>query len=302
MQSDLHGKLIYGFNVSVDGYIADAQGNIDWSDPSEELHQYWNDFERETALSFYGRRLYELMSAYWPTADKTPDATPLIVDFAHIWRDMPKVVFSRTLESVDWNSRLERGDPVEVVTKLKAETDGRLEVAGATLAAPIVQAGLVDEYRLVVAPTAVGGGTPYSPHTAVMDLASTGGEPHLPGRHGPAALRDQTRLIEQAQPGDVRMHYEVHDSSGTPLLLYRAHHSHHGRRYRRHASARSAERLAAASVVPGHVRAPALRSGSRPPKGSTGRRRGSLHRTLAHAHVACESLWHASDFNAAVQG
>lgn len=56
------GKLIYGFNVSVDGYIADAQGNIDWSDPSEELHQYWNDFERETALSFYGRRLYELMA------------------------------------------------------------------------------------------------------------------------------------------------------------------------------------------------------------------------------------------------
>ena len=154
------GKLIYGFNVSVDGYIADAQGNIDWSDPSEELHQYWNDFERETALSFYGRRLYELMSAYWPTADKTPDATPLIVDFAHIWRDMPKVVFSRTLESVDWNSRLERGDPVEVVTKLKAETDGRLEVAGATLAAPIVQAGLVDEYRIVVTPTVVGGGTP----------------------------------------------------------------------------------------------------------------------------------------------
>ena len=157
------GKLIDGFNVSVDGYIADAQGSIDWSDPSEELHQYWNDFERETALSFYGRRIYELMSAYWPTADKTPDANPLIVDFAHIWRDMPKVVFSRTLESVDWNSRLERGDPVEVVTKLKAETDGRLEVAGATLAAPIVQAGLVDEYRIVVSPTAVGGGTPFFP-------------------------------------------------------------------------------------------------------------------------------------------
>jgi dihydrofolate reductase len=90
-------------------------------------------------------------------------ATPLIVDFARIWRDMPKVVFSRTLESVDWNSRLERRDPVEVVTKLKAETDGTLEVAGATLAAPIVQAGLLDEYRLVVAPTAVGGGTPFFP-------------------------------------------------------------------------------------------------------------------------------------------
>src|SRR3984885_769576 len=143
------GTLIYGFNVSVDGYIADARGNIDWSDPSEELHQYWNDFEREAALSFYGRRLYELMSAYWPTADKTPDATPLVVDFAHIWRDMPKVVFSRSLASVDWRSPLERVDTVEVVTKLKAETDGRMEVAGATLAAPIVQAGLVDEYRIV---------------------------------------------------------------------------------------------------------------------------------------------------------
>ncbi|WP_040796631.1 dihydrofolate reductase family protein [Nocardia higoensis] len=157
------GTLIYGFNVSVDGYIADAQGSLDWSDPSDELLQYWNDFERETALSFYGRRLYELMSAYWPTADEAPDATPRTVDFARIWRDMPKVVFSRTLESVDWNSRLERGDPVEVVRKLKAETDGRLEVAGATLAAPIVRAGLVDEYRIVVTPTAVGGGTPFFP-------------------------------------------------------------------------------------------------------------------------------------------
>ncbi len=101
------GRLIYGFNVSVDGYIVDAQG--------------------------------------------------------HIWRDMHKVVFSHTLESVDWNSRLERGNPVEVVAKLKAETGGRLEVAGATLAAPIVQAGLVDEYRIVVAPSAVGGGTPFFP-------------------------------------------------------------------------------------------------------------------------------------------
>ncbi|MGV0606345.1 dihydrofolate reductase family protein [Mycolicibacterium sp. XJ1904] len=157
------GRLIYGFNVSVDGYIADAHGSIDWSDPSEGLHQYWNDFERQTALSFYGRRLYELMAAYWPTADEAPDATPLIVDFAQVWRDMPKVVFSSTLESVDWNSRLERGDPVEVVTKVKAETDGNLEVAGATLAAPIVRAGLVDEYRILLAPTAVGGGTPFFP-------------------------------------------------------------------------------------------------------------------------------------------
>lgn len=157
------GKLIYGFNVSVDGYIADAHGSIDWSDPSEELHQYWNDFGRETVLSMYGRRLYELMSEFWPTADEDPDATPLTVDFAQVWRAVPKVVFSRTLESVDSNSRLERGDPVEVATRLKAETDGQMELAGATLAAPIVQAGLVDEFRIVISPIAVGGGTPFFP-------------------------------------------------------------------------------------------------------------------------------------------
>ena len=130
------GTLIYGFNVSVDGFVNDAQGSIDWSEPSDELHQYWNDFERETALTFYGRKLYDLMSAYWPTADEDPDAPPIIADYARVWRAMPKVVFSHTLDSVDWNSRLERGDPVEVVRRLKAETDGRLEVAGATLAAP----------------------------------------------------------------------------------------------------------------------------------------------------------------------
>ena len=120
------------------------------------------------------------MSAYWPTADQAADATPVITDFARIWRDMPKVVFSRTLDSVDWNSRLERGDPVEVVRTLKAETDGNLEVAGATLAAPIVRAGLVDEYRIVLAPTAVGG-APVLAGPAVMDPTAPGGEPHLPG-------------------------------------------------------------------------------------------------------------------------
>jgi len=157
------GKLIYGMNVSVDGYIADAKDDIGWSEPSADLHQFWNDRERDTALALYGRRIYDLMAAYWPTADQDPDADAVTVDFARVWRDLPKVVFSQTLESVDWNSRLERGDPVEVATRLKAETDGTLEVAGATLAAPIVQAGLVDEFLIVVTPAMVGGGKPLLP-------------------------------------------------------------------------------------------------------------------------------------------
>jgi len=116
------GKLTYGMNVSVDGYIADTNGDIGWSDPDAELHQYWNEQVRDTAVSLYGRKLYELMSAHWPTADEAPDVSSVQAEFARLWRAMPKVVFSKTLDSVGWNSRLERGDVVEVATRLKAET------------------------------------------------------------------------------------------------------------------------------------------------------------------------------------
>jgi dihydrofolate reductase len=157
------GKLTYGFNVSVDGYIADKDGDLGWSVPSPEVFQYWTDHTREVAVSLYGRKLYELMSAHWPTADQAPDVSPADAEYARVWKAMPKVVFSTTLEKVDWNSRLERGNVVEVATRLKAETDGVLEVAGATLAAPLVRAGLVDEFHLVVAPAAVGSGLPFLP-------------------------------------------------------------------------------------------------------------------------------------------
>jgi dihydrofolate reductase len=157
------GKLIWGMNVSVDGYTVDAKGEIPGFEPDDEVHQYWNDRVRDTAVALYGRKLYDLMSAHWPTADQDPDITPVAAEFAGLWRAMPKVVFSKTLESVDWNSRLERGDVVEVARKLKAETDGLLEVAGATLAAPLVRAGLVDEFVVMIGPVAVGGGTPFFP-------------------------------------------------------------------------------------------------------------------------------------------
>ncbi|WP_207838628.1 dihydrofolate reductase family protein [Williamsia soli] len=157
------GKLTYGMNVSVDGYIADASGDIGWSDPDPELHRYWNEQVRDTAVSMYGRKLYELMAAHWPTADQAEDVTPVEAEYAPLWRAMPKIVFSKTLDSVGWNSRLERGDVVEVAARLKAETDGVIEVAGATLAAPLVRAGLVDEFHVVVTPAAIGGGTPFFP-------------------------------------------------------------------------------------------------------------------------------------------
>ncbi|MFJ1461383.1 dihydrofolate reductase family protein [Nocardia wallacei] len=157
------GKLTYGMNISVDGYIVDSNGDFSWSQPDDEVHQFWNDRVGETAVSLYGRKLYELMSTYWPTAGQDPDITPVTAEYARLWLAMPKVVFSQTLSSVDWNSRLERGDVVEVAKQLKAETDGILDVAGATLAAPLIRAGLVDEYLVVVSPVAVGSGTPFFP-------------------------------------------------------------------------------------------------------------------------------------------
>ncbi|WP_026454386.1 dihydrofolate reductase family protein [Saccharomonospora iraqiensis] len=157
------GTLTYGMNVSVDGYIADANGDLGWSVPDDELHQYWNDRTRDVALSLYGRKLYELMAAHWPTAGQAPGVPPVEAEYARLWLATPKVVFSRTLESVDWNSTLERGDVVEVATRLKAETDGLIEVGGATLAAPLVRAGLVDEFHVLVTPVAIGGGIRFFP-------------------------------------------------------------------------------------------------------------------------------------------
>jgi dihydrofolate reductase len=155
-------KLIYGMNVTVDGFIAAAGDDIGWTGPpSEELFQWWLDQERAIGLLLYGRKLWEAMSAYWPTGDQRPDATPSQIAFAKNWRDTPKVVFSSTLEKVDWNTRLFTGDAVAEITRLKAEDGQPMRVAGATLAAAPMRAGLIDEYTIVTHPVMVGRGTPF---------------------------------------------------------------------------------------------------------------------------------------------
>jgi dihydrofolate reductase len=121
---------------------------------------------REIAASLYGRRLYEVMSAYWPTSDADPDATEPMREFGRLWRATPRIVFSRTLTSVDHNSRLARGDVDEELARLRDEVDGDIEVGGPTLAAAFIQRGLVDEYRLVIHPVVLGGGTPFFPSLA----------------------------------------------------------------------------------------------------------------------------------------
>ena len=157
------GKLIYSMNVSLDGYVETPEHSLDWANVDEELHSWFNDRAREVDASLYGRRMYELMAGYWPTAESDPSATEVEREFARIWKPMPKIVFSSTLTTVDWNSRLVRGDVGDQLAQLRTEFDGDLDVSGATLAAEFIRRGLVEEYQLIVHPVVLGAGTPFFP-------------------------------------------------------------------------------------------------------------------------------------------
>jgi dihydrofolate reductase len=156
-------KLVYSMMVSLDGFIEDAGHTLEWVVIDEELHRFANDEARDTGVFLYGRRLYENMAAYWPTADEDRSIPKYMLDFAQIWKAKPKVVFSGTLATVDWNSRLVREDVGGEIAKLKAQPGGELSVGGASLAATCIELGLVDEYRLIVHPVVLGRGKPFWP-------------------------------------------------------------------------------------------------------------------------------------------
>jgi dihydrofolate reductase len=155
-------KLIYSMGVSLDGFIAGPDGEIDWSAPDEELHRFHNQQMRETGAHLCGRRLYEAMT-YWETAGEKPSLPEYELEFARIWKDTPKIVFSKTLENVEGNARLVRDGAAEEVARLKERPGKNLAVGGAGLASTFMKLGLIDEYRLFVSPVILGGGTPYFP-------------------------------------------------------------------------------------------------------------------------------------------
>jgi dihydrofolate reductase len=157
-------KVIYEMNVSLDGYVETADHDPGWAQPDEELFRFINEEVRAQGAFLYGRRLYDVMASHWPTAEATaPPAPDYMVEFAEIWREKPKVVFSRTLTEVAWNARLVRDDIAREVADLKDQPGGDLSVGGPTLAAALILLGLVDEYRLLVHPIVLGGGTPFFP-------------------------------------------------------------------------------------------------------------------------------------------
>jgi dihydrofolate reductase len=155
-------KVIYSMGVSLDGFIAGPSGEIDWTAPDEELHRFHNEQTREIGAHLLGRRLYEVM-LYWETADEKTSSPDFELEFARIWKAQSKIVFSKTLETVEGNARLVREGVAEEVAQLKEEPGKDLSVGGAGLAATLINLGLIDEFRLFVNPVVLGNGTPYFP-------------------------------------------------------------------------------------------------------------------------------------------
>jgi dihydrofolate reductase len=151
-------KLIYSAIASLDGYIADEDGNFDWAVPDEEVHAFINDLARPYGTYLYGRRLYETMVG-WETDHTLAEQSPLMRDFAQIWQAADKIVYSRTLEAVSTaRTRIERDFEPDAVRQMKASTQRDMIVGGADLAAHAFRARLVDECHLFVVPIVVGGG------------------------------------------------------------------------------------------------------------------------------------------------
>jgi len=156
-------KVIYAMTVSLDGFIEAVNGDLSWSEPDQELFQHFLDRDRAFGAFLYGRTVYELMAAFWPTADQNPSAPPHQVEYAQVWRDKPKLVFSKTLTQVDWNARLVKGNIAAEVNQLKQQPGSDMNVAGAGLGATFMQLGLIDEYDLYLRPIILGGGKPFFP-------------------------------------------------------------------------------------------------------------------------------------------
>ena len=163
-------KLLYSAIASLDGYVADEDGNFDWAVPDEEVHAFINDLQRPVGTYLYGRRLYEVMLG-WETAHTLADQPPFMLDFARIWQAADKIVYSKTLETVSSaRTRIERDFDPEAVRQMKARARRDILVGGPELAAQAIKTGLVDECHLFVVPMAVGGGKRSLPNGVRLKL------------------------------------------------------------------------------------------------------------------------------------
>ena len=164
-------SVTYSMGVSLDGYIVGPDGGFDWTVPDAEVFRFWIDDIREVGVHLMGRRLYETM-LYWETADQDQSLDDAELEWAALWKPLPKVVFSTTLSALQGNARLASGGLAEEIERLRAEPgEGDIAIGGATLATEAAALGLIDEYQAMVHPVLVGGGISYFPqHERRVDL------------------------------------------------------------------------------------------------------------------------------------
>ena len=169
-------NVTYSMGISLDGYIVGPDGDFAWTAPDEEVFRFWIDDIRKVGVHLLGRRLYETM-LYWETADEDPSLDDADREWTALWKPLPKVVFSTTLSEVQGNARLASGSLAEEIERLRAEPgEGEIAIGGATLAAEAAALDLIDEYRAMVYPVLVGGGTPFFPQRerrVDLDLVET---------------------------------------------------------------------------------------------------------------------------------
>lgn len=172
-------KIIYSLMVSLDGFVEGPNGELGWSEPGPELHKHFNDLylNSEFDTSIYGRKLYDLMSEYWPYQEDNPDTHEVEQEFSKVWKNLRKFVYSTTLEHVKWNSELVREiDPIKI-RQLKHQSGGHIDIGGATLAAEFIKQNLVDECWLYIHPKILGGGKPMFPKSHNFQLTFIDSEP-----------------------------------------------------------------------------------------------------------------------------
>ena len=163
-------KLIYSAITSLDGYVADEDGNFEWAAPDAEVHSFVNELERPIGTYLYGRRMYEVM-LFWETVSTEAAQAPFMRDFAELWRAADKVVYSTTLEAESSaRTRIERDFDPDAVARMKASAEQDISVGGPNLAAQAIRAGLVDEFQLFLTPVVVGGGHHWLPQGAQLSL------------------------------------------------------------------------------------------------------------------------------------
>jgi dihydrofolate reductase len=161
-------KIVLMMSVSLDGFIEGPDREIAWHLVDAELHRHFNEEIKKLGALLSGRVTYELMAGFWPTADKAPESTAEIVEFAGIWRNTPKVVFSRTLQRAEWHTTIVREVVPEEIRALKEQSGGDLGLGGADLAAAFLRHDLIDEFRVYVHPVLIGRGKPLFPEADVL--------------------------------------------------------------------------------------------------------------------------------------